>query len=72
MDKIKKKELYNLFVELDKDKNGFIDRKEFQEYVKKMCHKVTKNETDIIFALMDENSDGKIYIKEFLRAFEAV
>jgi Ca2+-binding EF-hand superfamily protein len=69
MEKNRKDELKKLFLKLDHDKNGSINREELEEHIKKVHFGITNSEIRMIFALIDENHDGKIDLKEFITAF---
>jgi Ca2+-binding EF-hand superfamily protein len=60
-----KSALTQLFHRYDKDKNGKIDRFEFQCLIK-LIGTYTEQEIDVLFTQIDENKDGKIELKEFI------
>ena len=59
--------LENLFNEIDKDKNGTIDRYEFEGLLEHVGLKFSGRDINILFSQIDVNNDGKIDIKEFIR-----
>ena len=58
--------LEKLFYKYDKDKNGKIDRYEFQCLIK-LIGTYTDEEIDLLFTQIDANKDGKIELREFIR-----
>lgn len=54
----------------DRDKNGEIDVKEFEELLKVLDPKTTEAQAIRGFELIDENSDGHIDFTEFLAWWE--
>lgn len=65
-----------LFVEIDGDKNGLVDRDELKEFLKalfKTYHistPFTDSYSDSLFSLIDENNDGEIDLQEIKDFFE--
>lgn len=57
------------FVKFDKDKNGWIDKKEFKKCLETTTKtKLTKEQIDTIMKRTDQNGDGKIDYDEFIKA----
>ncbi|CAD8122541.1 unnamed protein product [Paramecium sonneborni] len=56
--------LKQLFVQLDQDKNGFLDQKEFEFLIKKIAPKLSSHNIKEIFKNYDQDNDGKISLKE--------
>ncbi|CAD8202053.1 unnamed protein product [Paramecium octaurelia] len=56
--------LQELFQQLDQDKNGFLDQKEFEFLIKKIAPKLSQKNILEIFKNYDQDNDGKISLKE--------
>ncbi|CAK61716.1 unnamed protein product (macronuclear) [Paramecium tetraurelia] len=56
--------LKQLFEQLDQDKNGFLDQKEFEFLIKKIAPKLSQKNIFEIFKNYDQDNDGKISLKE--------
>ena len=57
------------FVKFDKDKNGWIDKKEFKKCLETTTKtKLTQEQIDTIMKRADHNGDGKIDYDEFIKA----
>ncbi|CAD8121582.1 unnamed protein product [Paramecium sonneborni] len=56
--------LKQLFEQLDQDKNGFLDQKEFEFLIKKIAPKLSQENIQEIFENFDQDKDGKISLKE--------
>ena len=65
------KDYMTVFDLIDTDKNGFIDKQEFRNYMitkTPFCHCKNPSETvDISFQLIDQDMSGEIDFQEFLR-----
>ena len=57
-----------IFIDLDKDKSGFLNKNEFKGYIDK--NDESSKEFKEAFAKFDLNSDGQISIDEFLNILE--
>ena len=55
-----------VFVDLDTDRNGAIDRAEMSTGLKEMCLELSETDIDKVFSLMDKNNSGFISRFEFL------
>ncbi|XP_059161701.1 calmodulin-like [Physella acuta] len=62
------KTLSTLFTKFDKDKNGYLDKKELKKIIDACGQKFTDMELDEIMKKMDTSRDGKISLAEFLDA----
>ena len=58
-----------LYMKLDVDGNGYIDRKEFDKYIKDLGLKMKENEVNLVFHQIDKNSNGVIDFDEFCEYF---
>lgn len=58
-----------LYMTLDTDGNGFIDRKEFDKYIENLGLKMKENEVSLVFHQIDKNSNGVIDFNEFCEYF---
>ena len=64
------KELVNLkaiFQALDLNGNGFLEKSELEGYLN--LRGFSQKESDELFMVADVNKDGKISVKEFIKAF---
>ncbi|CAD8195964.1 unnamed protein product [Paramecium pentaurelia] len=62
--KLYKIPLKQLFQQLDQDKNGYLDEKEFEFLIKKIAPKLSQDNILEIFKNYDQDNDGKISLKE--------
>ncbi|CAD8200618.1 unnamed protein product [Paramecium pentaurelia] len=62
--KMYKISLKQLFQQLDQDKNGYLDQKEFEFLIKKIAPKLSQKNILEIFKNYDQDNDGKISLKE--------
>jgi calmodulin len=67
MDSKTKTELRNLFLNLDSDKNGYIDIQELKSFITSLGMELNSDEIKGLFIAFDENRDGKIDIGEFMK-----
>ena len=58
-----------VFMEIDKDGNGRIDRDEFFAFLKGLGADVSKQESDLLFAGLDEDGNNYICFEEFYDSF---
>ena len=56
-----------VFEEFDENRNGLIDKVEFQELLQGMSIHIDKQELDILFLYIDIDGSGSIEYKEFCR-----
>ena len=56
------------FKSFDKDGNGFINRAELRQVVKKLKKKCTEEQIDDLIRRVDQDGDGNINYKEFVKA----
>ncbi|CAD8196732.1 unnamed protein product [Paramecium octaurelia] len=56
--------LPQLFKQMDQDKNGYLDVKEFEFLIKKIAPKLSQENIVEIFKNYDQDNDGKISLKE--------
>ena len=56
-----------VFEEFDENRNGLIDKVEFQEILQGMSIHIDKQELDILFLYIDIDGSGSIEYKEFCR-----
>lgn len=59
------KELREAFDQFDQDKNGTIDRTEFEELIDSLDPGMTDEEKDVGFQAVDTNGNGRIEFSEF-------
>ncbi|XP_060082160.1 calmodulin-A-like [Ylistrum balloti] len=65
------RELRQAFCTFDRDGNGYLDKGELKQVLKGMGEKMSDQEAEEVFRLVDVNRDGKISIDEFVRALSA-
>lgn len=53
-------DIRDIFTFFDKDKGGYLDDKEFHEFLCKIDPSLTYIETNSVFTKVDKSSDGKI------------
>ncbi|GMH70566.1 hypothetical protein TrRE_jg2156 [Triparma retinervis] len=58
--------LKNAFIKADKDKSGYLDRKEFKECLRSSGLGFTKREINVMMTEVDLDGDGKITYEEFV------
>jgi len=58
--------LKNAFIKADKDKSGYLDRKEFKDCLKASGLGFTKKEINVMMTEVDLDGDGKITYEEFV------
>ena len=58
-----------MYMKLDLDGNGFIDKSEFGKYIKDLGLKIKEAEVNLIFNQIDKNSNGVIDFDEFCEYF---
>ena len=58
-----------MYMKLDLDGNGFIDKPEFEKYIKDLGLKIKDAEVNLIFNQIDKNSNGVIDFNEFCEYF---
>ena len=58
-----------MFMKLDMDGNGFIDKSEFEKYIKDLGLKIKDAELNLIFQQIDKASNGVIDFNEFCEYF---
>ena len=61
--------LKTLYMKLDVDGNGFIDKEEFGKFIKDMGLKMKENEINLVFHQIDKSSNGLIDFSEFCEYF---
>ena len=60
----------SVFVLLDKDGNGYICKKEFRHFIKKMkLFEMTSQEVDMVFDSADTSNSGKLTLENFIDYF---
>ena len=59
-----------LFAEFDKDRDGYIEMWEAKSALTS-CLSMTDDEVEQLFRLYDENSDGRLQYREFLKLWNA-
>ena len=64
------KTLQQLFLEIDIDGSGSVSNLEFRNCIKKMKLGLTSREIDLLLNTCDENMDGKVDVKEFMKKFQ--
>ena len=60
------------FDEFDQDKSGYLDKKEFWDYLQELRKDITKELAEGRFDMYDTNKDGKLSkdeLKEFIRLY---
>ena len=72
MNQMRKAQLIDAFKRADVDGNGFISSKELKEILSASDEKFTQADLKLIFEMIDDNRDGKIDIKEFIRGFQDI
>lgn len=70
MDPERRKELRETFAHFDRDGSGYIDRRELKALVEMLGDRVSDEELDIGFDLVDANHDHRIAFNEFARWWE--
>ena len=63
---LKKLKMSDAFAQMDKDGNGTLDRKEFQQAMKSIGIELGQEECRIIFISLDRNGDGDVGFDEFM------
>lgn len=58
-------ELIRLFNRFDKNKNGFIDEKEFSKILDSLGYNENDEIRSLEFAAIDDDEDGKVRFREF-------
>ncbi|XP_076470260.1 uncharacterized protein LOC143300456 [Babylonia areolata] len=61
-----------IFMDLDKDRNGWLSRKEVGDWLRGAGHNMTDQQVEKIFRVIDKNADGKITLDEFYVAMDLI
>lgn len=63
----KSKVIKNIFSVFDRDKDGLISRKDFEQTLSDLGEHFSSQELDDVFGIFDESDDGNIDLEEFNR-----
>ena len=66
---VEEAKLKAMYMKLDLDSNGFIDKTEFEKYIKDLGLKMKENQVNLIFHQIDKNSNNVIDFNEFCEYF---
>lgn len=67
-----RKQVKVLWDHYDKDRNGFLEGKELDSFLKDLCDvDELKGQEDTVRSLMDVNGDGKLDFEELMGALES-
>ena len=64
-----REQIKNVFLDLDKDGNGYLEKREFEMALKEMGLKFNESERSDIFNKIDSDGNGKIMFSEFYDFF---
>ena len=64
-----REKIKNVFLDFDKDGNGYLEKKEFENALKEMGLKFNETESSDIFIKIDSDGNGKIMFSEFYDFF---
>lgn len=71
LEKQSKEKLKAMFMKIDKDGNGVLDKKEFQAFLKELGLNMSEKESNLVFNTVDSNKNGKVTYKQFEHYFSS-
>lgn len=68
---MQREKLQSMFLSIDKDGNGKINREEFKDYIDSLGAKVDEKETNLMFDSIDKDNNNFIFFEEFEDFFKS-